>query len=164
MYAFRRLAIFVALSTVFVVSGGLPMPGFVGPTEVLAQQFKEPYQFRIRNNSTAASLAIYMKQLRDGSSSSSSAASAGAGASYVGSLTQYSSTTIGNLNEITTILEQGTQGYVNIDTTQDGSGSSQSASSEGTQIFGGNNAIGGDIENAQNTTTGQTTTDESTPQ
>ena len=158
MYAIRQLAIFLALS-VFVVlvalSGVVPVPGFFGPTVAQAQQFKEPFQFRVRNNSTAASLAIYLKQMQDGTSSTSS--SSGSGASNIGTLNQYSSTTIGNLTEITTILEQGAEGYVGVDTTQDGSGSSQSASSEGTQVFGGNNAIGGNIENAQNTTAGEST-------
>lgn len=154
MYAFRQMAIFLALSAIFVLSGGLPTPGFVGPGAALAQQFKEPFQFRVRNNSTAASLAIYLKQMQDGTSSTSSSGGS-SGASSVGTLNQYSSTTIGNLTEITTILEQGAQGYVGVDTTQDGSNSSQSASSEGTQIYGGNTAIDGDIENA--TTNGETT-------
>jgi hypothetical protein len=45
MYAFRQMAIFLALSAIFVLSGGLPTPGFVGPGAALAQQFKEPFQF-----------------------------------------------------------------------------------------------------------------------
>jgi hypothetical protein len=92
--------------------------------------------------------------MQDGTSSTSSSGGA-SGASSIGTLNQYSSTTIGNLTEITTILEQGAEGYVGVDTTQDGSNSSQSASSEGTQIYGGNTAIDGNIENA--TTNGETT-------
>lgn len=158
MYAFRQLAIFLGLSVFFVLaglSGILPVPGFFGPTAALAQQFKEPFQFRVRNNSTAASLAIYLKQMQDGTSSTSS--SGGSGAASIGTLNQYSSTTIGNLTEITTILEQGAEGYVGVDTSQDSSNSSQSASSQGTQVYGGNTALG-NIENAQATTNGQTTT------
>ena len=152
MYAFRRLAIFLGLSVFFVLaglSGIVPVPGFIGPTAALAQQFKEPFQFRVRNNSTAASLAIYLKQMQDGTSSTSS--SGGSGTGSIGTLNQYSSTSIGNLTEITTILEQGAQGYVGVDTSQDSSNSSQSASSQGTQVYGGNTALG-NIENAQATT------------
>ncbi len=159
MYAFRQLAIFMVLSIFFVivgVSGIVPVPGFVGPTAAFGQQFKEPFQFRVRNNSTAASLAIYLKQMQDGTSSTSSSGG-GSGSSNIGTLNQYSSTTIGNLTEITTILEQGAEGYVGVDTSQDSSNSSQSASSQGTQVYGGNTALG-NIENAQATTNGQTTT------
>ena len=160
MYAFRQLAIFLSLSVFFVLaglSGIVPVPGFFGPAAALAQQFKEPFQFRVRNNSTAASLAIYLKQMQDGTSSTSSSGSGGSGAGSIGTLNQYSSTTIGNLTEITTILEQGAEGYVGVDTSQDSSNSSQSASSQGTQVYGGNTALG-DIENAEATTNGQTTT------
>ncbi len=159
MYAFRQLVIFLGLSVFFVLaglSGIAPLPGVIGPTEALAQQFKEPFQFRVRNNSTAASLAIYLKQMQDGTSSTSSSGG-GSGAASIGTLNQYSSTTIGNLTEITTILEQGAEGYVGVDTSQDSSNSSQSASSQGTQVYGGNTALG-NIENAQATTNGQTTT------
>lgn len=152
MSAIRQLAIFLALSVfavLVVFSGVLPVPGFFGPAVAQAQQYKEPFQFKVRNNSTAASLAIYLKQMQDGTSSSSSSGSSGA--SNIGTLNQYSSTTIGNLTEITTILEQGAEGYVGVDASQDSSSSSQSSSSQGTQVYGGNTALG-NINNAQATT------------
>lgn len=148
----RHLILFVASAVVCVLCGGMPLPGLSGPSEAFAQQFKEPFQFRVRNNSTAASLAIYLKQLQDGGSSTATTSSSTGSSAGLGALTQYNSTTIGNMTEITTILEQGAEGYVGIDTTQDGSNSSQTASSEGTQIYGGNTTIGGNIDSAQSTT------------
>lgn len=158
----RQLMLLVALSVVCVVCGGLPLPGLSGPSAALAQQFKDPFQFKVHNNSTAASIAIYLKQIQDGGTATTSSSTTDPSSAGLGALTQYNSTTIGNMTEITTILEQGAEGYVSTSATQDGSNSSQSASSEGTQIYGGNTTLGGDIANAQATTNNGTTSDGST--
>lgn len=111
-----------------------------------AQMSREPFQYRVHRNPTAANMAVIMKQVESGAlnggGSTASAPVVSGSSSPLGAITQYNSTTIGNMSEITTILEDGAQGYVNLDTAQDGSQSSQSSSAEGTQVFGGNAAVG----------------------
>ena len=105
------------------------------------QMSREPFQFRVHNNPGAMQQAIMMEQLerQAESSASSSTSVVGSGASQpgIGVLNQHNSTTIGNMTEIQTLLEQGAEGYVNLNTQQDGSESSQTASTEGTQVMGG---------------------------
>lgn len=124
-----------------VAAAGLAI--MIGASQASAQQFNQPFHFRVHNNVAAMNMAVILRDIQNGGSSSSS--SSGSNGSSPGSATYnlYSSSTVGNMNEITTILEQGAQGWVNLDVGQDGSGSSQSSTTEGTQLYGGTNAIGG---------------------
>jgi len=138
-----RKILSIALLSAFIVLGFGVSGGPIGISGAYAQQMSnDPFRFRVRNNPMAANLAIMMRQIDNESSSSSSSGSIAAGSSSVGVLNQYSSTTIGNLTDIQTILEQGSQGYVNLDTQQDGAGSSQTSGSEGTQVLGGSASFG----------------------
>lgn len=130
-----------------------------------AQMSRDPFQYRVHRNPTAANMAVIMKQvesgaLNGGSTTTASGPVVSGSSGPQGAITQYNSTTIGNMSEITTILENGAQGYVNLDTAQDGSQSSQSSSAEGTQVFGGNTAVG----NGDPTANADTVTSNNSPE
>lgn len=93
---------------------------------------REPYGFPARSGSVAVQLQMLKK---NSSGSSSAAGSGGSGAASVNQyVTNYSSnyttnsTAVGNLNEITQILDNGAQGYVGNNAGQTSSGDQGSTS------------------------------------
>ena len=119
----------------------------LGVSQASAQQFNEPFSFRVHNNVAAMNMAVILRNIQNGDSSASSYGSGGSsGGSAIYNI--YSTTSIGNMNEITAILEQGASGYINLDAniSQDSSGD-QSATNDVTQIVGGSNTADGDVVN-----------------
>jgi ABC-type sugar transport system substrate-binding protein len=112
-----------------------------------AQQMGQaPYSFPGHNPSMAAQLEMANKR----------ASSSGG----LGALHQYviSSTSIGNLNEISTILERGAQGYVNVGTDQNSKGDQGSSSSSTSSVDSSvkkTTSVSAGGEGASKTTTAQ---------
>lgn len=86
---------------------------------------REPYAFPSRSGSVAVQLQMLKKNA--GSSSTSSSGSSGSSTQYVTNYTT-TSTSIGNLNEITQILDNGAQGYIGNSVGQTSSGNQGSTS------------------------------------
>ncbi len=120
----------------------------LGVSQASAQQFNEPFSFRVHNNTAAMNMAYILKTVQDGKSSSSSSSGSSGSSSGSAIYNIYSTTSIGNMNEITAILEQGASGWIALDAgiSQDSSGD-QSASNDVTQIMGGSNTAEGDVNN-----------------
>ena len=119
----------------------------LGASQASAQMFNQPFSFRVHNNVAAMNMAVILRNVEnEGSLTTSSSGSSGSSSgSAIYNL--YTTSTIGNMTEITTILEQGATGWVNLEdlnVSQDGAGSSQTATTDGTQIFGGANTMNGD--------------------
>jgi hypothetical protein len=101
-----------------------------------AQQMgNQPFSFRVHNNPYAANLAIVMRNLQNGNGNSSSGttASPGGAGSYV--VNNYSSNTVGTLNEISQILDNGSSAYLGAKVDQGQTGA-QSSATEGHQTVG----------------------------
>lgn len=89
---------------------------------------REPYGFPARSGSVAVQLQMLKKN--SGSSSSSGGGGSGAMSQYVTNYTT-NSTSVGNWNEITQILDNGSQGYVGNNAGQTSSGNQGSTSTSG---------------------------------
>ena len=142
-----------------VAAMGLAM--ILGASQASAQQFNQPFSFRVHNNVAAMNMAVILRNVQnEGSSSTTSSSGSSGSSSGTAIYNLYETTTIGNMNEITAILEQGAEGWISLgaNVTQDGSGSTQSATTEGTQIFGGANTMDGDAtQNGDTNNNGDTT-------
>ena len=90
---------------------------------------REPYGFPARSGSVAVQLQM-LKKNQSGSSGSASGSGAGAVSQYV---TNYNttSTSVGNWNEITQVLDNGAQGYIGNSAGQTSSGNQGSTSTSG---------------------------------
>lgn len=88
---------------------------------------RDPYGFPARSGSVAVQLQMLKKNGSSSSGSGSGSGSAGAVSQYV---TNYNttSTSVGNWNEITQILDNGAQGYIGNSASQTSSGSQGSTS------------------------------------
>lgn len=90
---------------------------------------REPYGFPARSGSVAVQLQM-LKKNQSGSSTGSSGSGSGAVSQYV---TNYNttSTSVGNWNEITQVLDNGAQGYIGNNAGQTSSGNQGSTSTSG---------------------------------